>query len=227
MSILQASQLCYHYPSAHDGGLEFPDFKIEKSEAWLVGGPSGSGKSTLLHLISGIIDSYQGSLLFDGQEIKNLSAAKRDRIRHEQMGNIYQSFNLIPYLSVLENILLPAEFLGVDFHERAFELLERVGLKNFAHRNTTALSVGQQQRVAAVRALLLKPQLLLADEPTSALDPENKNIFIKILFELCKSEGTTLLFVSHDPSLHSLFENRLELSASTTQKTEQKKAPQP
>jgi putative ABC transport system ATP-binding protein len=179
----------------------------------LVFGESGSGKTTLLHIISGLLKDYKGSIQFDGRELRELSDSETDRMRFESMGSIYQSFNLIPYLNVLENVLLPTQFQGIEASERALSLLDRLGLKDLQGRKVTQLSVGQQQRVAAARALIHRPKLLLADEPTSALDSKNRQAFLDILFELCESQNTALMFVSHDEQIQKLFRRRVELQS--------------
>lgn len=210
--LLESKDLCFKYPG-QNLEIRIPNFTLASGESLLVYGRSGSGKSTLLHLISGLMNNYKGSLSFENQELKELSPSMMDRLRQKSYGNIYQSFNLLPYLNVFENVTLPAELRGKDLRDRAYELLRHMGLEGFEQRPVSELSIGQQQRVAAVRALLMKPRLLLADEPTSSLDAHNKKLFMDLLFEMCRAEGTALLFVSHDPELQELFDKRLELSA--------------
>jgi putative ABC transport system ATP-binding protein len=210
--LLEAKDLRFRY-KGQDAEIRIPNFALDAGESLLVYGRSGTGKSTLLHLVSGLVNDYRGALRFEGQELKELVPSQMDQLRHEAYGNIYQNFNLLPYLNVLENVTLPADLRGLDLRKRAEQLMAHMGLKEFAERQVSALSIGQQQRVAAVRALLMKPRLLLADEPTSSLDAHNKKLFMDLLFEMCRAEGTALLFVSHDPELQSLFDRRLELSA--------------
>lgn len=210
--LIETKNLKYVYASAQRA-IQIPDFSVSPGEKVLVFGESGSGKSTLLHIIAGLLNSYEGSIRFCEQELKSLSASHADKLRFETMGNIYQSLNLIPYLSVLENVLLPAQFQGKDERSKALHLLSRIGMKEFQDRPVTELSVGQQQRVAAARALIHNPKILLADEPTSALDTKNRNAFLEILFELCEAQGTALLFVSHDEQIQKLFTKQVELNA--------------
>jgi putative ABC transport system ATP-binding protein len=210
--LLQTQNLEYEYKKNHTR-IRIPDFSILEAERCLVFGESGSGKTTLLHIISGLLKDYKGSIQFDGRELRELSDSDADRMRFESMGSIYQSFNLIPYLNVLENVLLPTQFQGIEASERALSLLNRLGLKDLQGRRVTQLSVGQQQRVAAARALIHRPKLLLADEPTSALDSKNRQAFLDILFELCESQNTALMFVSHDEQIQKLFPRRVELQS--------------
>ncbi len=212
-ALLEARDLRFRYPR-QDRDIRIPNFTLSAGEAILVYGRSGSGKSTLLHLVSGLVNDYRGSLSFENKELRELSPTAMDQLRFEAYGNIYQSFNLLPYLNVLENVTLPAELRGQDLRERAGELIRHMGLEGFEKRRVSELSIGQQQRVAAVRALLMKPRLLLADEPTSSLDIHNKKLFMDLLFGMCRSEGTALLFVSHDPELQELFDKRVELTSS-------------
>jgi len=210
--LLEAKDLRFRY-ARQDSEIRIPNFTLNSGESLLVFGRSGSGKSTLLHLISGLMSDYRGSLRFEEKELKELGPSQMDKLRFEAYGNVYQSFNLLPYLDVIENVTLPADLRGENLLERAHTLLRHMGLEGLERRKVSELSIGQQQRVAAVRALLMKPRLLLADEPTSSLDIHNKRLFMDLLFEMCRAEGTALLFVSHDPELQELFPNRLELKS--------------
>lgn len=177
-------------------------------------GPSGSGKSTLLSLIAGMTKSA-GEVWIAGQPLHSMSAAKRDRLRARQMGFVFQQLNLIPYLSVLDNILLPAYFAGdnvAQLKERAVILLQQLSLPpELYHHSAAVLSVGQQQRVAIARALLRRPALLIADEPTSALDADNRDGFIQLLLQQAEESSTTVMFVSHDRELQRYFSRCLHL----------------
>ncbi|MCW5965464.1 MAG: ATP-binding cassette domain-containing protein, partial [Bryobacterales bacterium] len=181
--------------------------------------PSGSGKTTLLGLIAGVLEVQQGSLHVLGADMGKLSAAKRDAFRSSNLGYVFQLFNLITYLSVEENIMLPcqvsperrARLNGTDMRSEARRLADHLGLTPFLHRNVLQLSVGQQQRVAAARAMIGAPALMIADEPTSALDHDHRGRFLDLLFERCNAAGTTLLFVSHDQTLMSRFDRQVAL----------------
>lgn len=195
---------------------------IGRGERVFLRGPSGSGKSTLLGLIGGVLVPRGGSVRLLGAELTRLGASARDRFRGEHVGFVFQMFNLIPYLGVLENVVLPAQFSpargrripGGDLRAEALRLLEALGLaaREIIERPVTELSIGQQQRVAAARALLGRPEIIVADEPTSALDADARAGFLELLMSECRSIGATLLFVSHDVSLGALFDRSLSMS---------------
>jgi putative ABC transport system ATP-binding protein len=186
-------------------------------------GPSGGGKSTLLGLMAGVLLPSAGSVSLLGTRWSDLSGARRDAFRADHLGYIFQQFNLLPYLSVLDNVLLPCRFSALR-RERATQdggapgaaardLLQRVGLAEALWtRPASQLSVGQQQRVAAARALIGRPEVVIADEPTSALDAALRDGFMDLLLEACRSSGGTLVFVSHDERLAARFDERLSLS---------------
>lgn len=192
--------------------LQIPQLQVKRGEVIFLYGPSGSGKSTLLELIAGVLQCGRGELNVCGRDLGAMTLTELDRFRAEEIGYIFQSFNLIPYLSVTENIILPFLFQKneVDQNE-LIALIKNLGLEKFMNRPVAQLSVGQQQRVAVARALIKKPKLILADEPTSALDYNHRENFLKILFELCRSHGTTVLFVSHDLSIEKLFDRSVSL----------------
>ncbi len=194
---------------------------VERGERIFLRGPSGSGKSTLLGLIGGVLAPATGAVRLLGTDIAALAASARDRFRGEHLGFIFQMFNLIPYLTVLENVLLPAEFspprrariaAGAP-REEALRLLGALGLAggDLLERRVTQLSIGQQQRVAAARALLGRPEIVVADEPTSALDADTRTVFLELLMNECRALGATLLFVSHDTALGTLFDRQLAM----------------
>ncbi|MBC7420220.1 MAG: ABC transporter ATP-binding protein [Bdellovibrio sp.] len=207
---LQLTQIKFSY--GETPVLDIPQMQVEKGEVVFLFGPSGSGKSTLLELFAGILKPQAGDLIVEGQNLAKMNLSELDHFRAENIGYIFQSFNLIPYLSVIENIKLPFLFQknAVDENELN-DLIDRLGLKNFVHRPVSQLSVGQQQRVAVARALLKKPQVILADEPTSALDYDHRENFLKILFKLCREHKITVLFVSHDRSIEKLFDRAIHL----------------
>lgn len=203
--------------------LRIDALDVPRGERVFLKGPSGSGKSTLLALIAGVLPASPGAVSVLGNDLGRLSTSRRDALRAERLGVIFQMFNLVPYLSVLDNVLLPLTFSSArrrtvraaDKSERAEaeRLLARLGLGDEAIRSRapTALSVGQQQRVAAARALIGGPDLILADEPTSALDEDAQQAFVALLLEACAQRDTTLVFVSHDTGLSEPFDRRLDL----------------
>jgi putative ABC transport system ATP-binding protein len=189
----------------------------------LLKGPSGSGKTTLLLLLAGLLEPDEGEIHIFGTSLSQLKPSQRDQFRVDTMGFIFQTFNLIPYLSMMENVTLSCSFskirrqralvFGSSLETAVKQLLLSLDLnfEEIKHRPVTRLSIGQQQRVAAARALIGHPNLLIADEPTSALDPENRSNFINVLFEQCRLNNTTLVYVSHDTSFASLFHRVIDI----------------
>lgn len=196
-----------------------PELHIERGERVFLFGPSGSGKTTLLGVLAGVLVADSGEVRVLGQDLTRMSSGARDGFRAEHIGYIFQMFNLIPYLTVEENITLPcrldrnrARRLGERTAEdEARRLAERLEIGEHLHSSVTELSVGQQQRVAAARALIAAPELVIADEPTSSLDADRRARFIDLLFEICGEAGTTLVFVSHDRQLLPAFDRGLSL----------------
>ena len=198
-------------------------FELYPGQKLLITGPSGCGKSTLLNLLAGVVEPSSGSIWIHQENIHGLSASAKDQLRGEQMGFIFQQFNLLPYLSVRDNILLPAHL----FAKRKAAALTQYGSLDHALRyymnhlglsadleNQAAhrLSIGQQQRVAAARAFMGKPSIVIADEPTSALDEANQTQLLKLFFALANEQQTALLMVSHDPRLSPYFDRQLQLA---------------
>ena len=217
--ILSLKDVRYRWPGRTSFGLDIPDFSIARSESVLLLGESGSGKSTLLSLICGTITPQAGSVTLSGTDIASLSAGKRDRFRAEQIGLIFQQFNLLPYASVLDNILLPLRFApqrrarAGSAANTAKSLCIDLGLPQDAiAAQAGTLSVGQQQRVAAARALIGAPPLIIADEPTSALDAATQATFLNLLFAQARASGSTLLMVSHDARLGTHFDRVVQMS---------------
>jgi putative ABC transport system ATP-binding protein len=210
-----------HVKFAWPGGpslLDIGGFRVERGERVFLRGPSGSGKSTLLGLIGGVLAPGAGSVRVLGQPLQGLSAAARDRFRGEHVGFVFQMFNLIPWLSVRDNVLLALRFSPAraarvaDPDAEARRLLQSLGLDEpLLDRPVTQLSIGQQQRVAAARALLGRPEIVVADEPTSALDHDARESFLRLLLGECAAHGITLLFVSHDPTLGVHFDRQVSL----------------
>ena len=178
------------------------DLEVTPGEALAVVGASGSGKSTLLALLAGLDTPTSGTVELDGQNIFLLDEDRRAELRGRMLGFVFQSFQLLPALSALENVMLPLELSGADEPEaRAREVLVRVGLGERLQHYPKHLSGGEQQRVALARAFVVRPKLLLADEPTGSLDAESGAAVIKLLFELNREYGTTLVLVTHDEAL--------------------------
>ncbi|WP_313055110.1 ABC transporter ATP-binding protein [Pseudomonas lopnurensis] len=202
--------------------LDIPSFTLERGESLFLKGPSGSGKTTLLGLLGGLQKAQRGHIRLLDEDLGQLSAGARDRLRADHTGYIFQQFNLLPFLSVRENVELPCRF-SRQRAERARQhhgsidaaaagLLDHLGLRaEWLERRAGALSIGQQQRVAAARALIGQPELVIADEPTSALDADSRKAFLQLLFAECRAAGASLLFVSHDQSLAPLFDRSLVL----------------
>lgn len=220
-AVIHWQGLCYRWPGQAHDCLNLAEFTLAAGERVFLHGPSGSGKSTLLSLVSGVLAARSGRLSVLGHDLTRLSPRQRDHFRVDHIGFIFQQFNLIPYLSVLDNVLLPLRFsktrrqaAGSDARAEAARLLGRLDLDASLYaRPATALSVGQQQRVAAARALIGKPALVIADEPTSALDAERQQRFIDLLLQECQANGSALLFVSHDMRLADHFDRLLHLPA--------------
>ena len=187
--------------------LDIPQFAINAGEQVVLRGESGCGKTTLLHIISGLVPCDAGSIILDGVELTKYSEAGRDRIRAAKMGYVFQTFNLLPAFTAIENVKIGMKFSrkGVS-HARAKELLERVGLGSRLNYLPKQLSVGQQQRVAVARALANQPRLLLADEPTANVDPANQATIIELIQEVCRSEQVAILIVTHSDEVANKFD---------------------
>jgi len=182
-------------------------FALAAGEQIALRGESGSGKTTFLHLIAGILAADEGTIELDGSVVTGMSEARRDRLRAQKIGYIFQTFNLLQGYTVLENVMLGMSFgAGVD-RARARELLERVGLGHRLTHFPRQLSTGQQQRVAVARALANRPKLVLADEPTGNLDRRHGAESLALIREACREAGAALLLVSHDEEVLSKFEN--------------------
>ncbi len=197
--------------------MSVPELTIVPGETVLLLGESGSGKSTLLSLICGTVMPVSGRVAVAGTDIGALSSGKRDQYRAEQIGMIFQQFNLLPFGSVKDNILLPLRFAPArrkrvaNGAREAQDICAALGLPDLQSEKASKLSVGQQQRVAVARAMIGRPPLIIADEPTSALDETSQSTFLDLLFEQVRAHGTTLLMVSHDPRLSPRFDRTLRM----------------
>lgn len=203
--------------------IDIEHFEVRQGERLFIAGPSGSGKSTLLSLLGGVVVPRQGKVEVLGSDLSTMPGRERDRFRADHIGIVFQMFNLVPYLSIVDNVTLPCRFsrrrrqgaegrsAGVEAD--AMRLLADLELDRSAllKRPVTDLSIGQQQRVAVARALIGSPEIVIADEPTSALDEGTRERFLELLFRECDVEDTTLLFVSHDTRLGELFTRCISL----------------
>ena len=178
--------------------LNIGEFTLQSGEQAALLGPSGGGKTTLLNVISGITMPDSGSVTIDGIDITRLHEVGRDRFRAQKIGFVFQTFNLLPAFTALENVLLGMSFSGkrVD-RRRAEELLGKVGLTNRLHHRPARMSVGEQQRVAVARSLANRPSLLLADEPTANVDVKNQQTILDLVCEACRENNVSLLMVTH------------------------------
>ncbi|MBT3142391.1 ABC transporter ATP-binding protein [Phaeobacter gallaeciensis] len=220
MKPIELKSLQYRWAGAPRLILDIDTFELRANEKVMLRGPSGSGKSTLLSAIAGVIDIPKASVFVAGTDVGGLSGRDRDRFRVDHIGLIFQVFNLLPWLSAIENVLLPCRFstlrrekVAAEPKTTAIRLLNELGLTDPKTLNgpASALSIGQQQRVAAARALIGAPEVVLADEPTSALDEEAKDAFVELLLRECNASGSSLLFVSHDRTLEKHFDRTVEL----------------
>ena len=223
-TMIEMSEVRFRWHRLTPPILDIPEFKVSAGERVFLEGPSGCGKTTLLNILGGVVLPEKGSVKVNGAELTQLKSAKRDAFRADHIGIIFQMFNLIPYLSPIDNVELPCKFsqrrlkLALEksnsVKEEAFRLLMKMQLPEDTIKNSPAfeLSVGQQQRVAAARSLIGLPELIIADEPTSALDHDVRQTFLNLLFDEIADSGATLLLVSHDPGLACHFDRKIKLS---------------
>lgn len=215
-SILSVQSLTKSFPS---GGrlltvLNNVSFSIEKGISCAVVGPSGSGKTTLLGLCAGLDKPSSGTVTLNNRNISNLAESDLSKVRNEQIGFVFQSFQLISTLTALENVMVPLELRGIPYKKveaRALDLLKQVGLKDRIHHYPTQLSGGEQQRVGLARAFIHQPDILFADEPTGNLDGETGHQIEDLLFNLNQAKGTTLIIVTHDRELAQKCDRIIEL----------------
>ena len=219
--IVTMSGVSFAWPGAQNFRISVDKFALAARSSSLLIGPSGSGKSTLLSLLCGVVSPDRGQVNILGTDITQLSNAARDHFRAEHFGVIFQMFNLLPYGSVVDNVVLPLSFAAQrrkramengSVEREALRLLSALGIDNsLLNGSAAALSVGQQQRVAAARALIGAPEVIVADEPTSALDKARQERFLDLLFAQVEEAGSTLIMVSHDEMLASRFDQVLNL----------------
>lgn len=211
---LSINDLQFSWSKHSDFKLNIPSWQVKSGQKVFLYGRSGEGKSTLLNLISGIDNHYIGSVEVLGQNLASMSQMQRDSFRANNIGVIFQQFNLLPYLSGLQNILLAQSFKNAKSSSKDQQLAnicDKLELSpTLLRQKASQLSVGQQQRVAVARALLGSPSLIIADEPTSALDSETRENFIQLLLDTAKS--ATVIFVSHDMSLANYFDSQVRLA---------------
>jgi putative ABC transport system ATP-binding protein len=215
---IQIRELRFRWPRAAADTVAIDALDVAAGAAVFLHGPSGCGKSTLLGLLAGVLLPQAGSVSVLGTDWARLGASRRDAARADHVGYIFQQFNLLPYLSVIDNVRLPCRFSAQRAQRApdgaAQHLLQRVELPEALWTKPAAeLSVGQQQRVAAARALIGAPELVIADEPTSALDAPLRDSFMALLLGATRDSGSTLVFVSHDERLAERFDARLSLPA--------------
>ena len=210
---INLADIRFHYSDRPEHAvLNIPSWSLSPGDQVLVHGPSGSGKSTLLGLLSGLVTPNHGSLTVLGQSLNSLNDRQRDRFRAAHIGYVFQQFNLLPYLNAIDNILLATRFSVKKntniIKEEIKTLFKALNIpENEWNRPIRHLSIGQQQRIAIARALINKPQILIADEPTSSLDQSNRDAFMQLLMPMVTENQMTLLFVSHDQSLSNYFTN--------------------
>ena len=217
------SNLRFGYGSDGDI-LAIDELRVAASQRVFLFGPSGCGKSTLLAMIGGVLVPREGNICVQGADLSGLKGAERDRFRADHVGFVFQQFNLVPYLSVIDNVCLPCRYsrrrmqraadADGSVERSASRMLSALGIdESLRLRDSTDLSVGQQQRVAAARALIGQPELIIADEPTSSLDADRRREFIELLLSECGRSASTVIFVSHDASLSSNFDVSIDLQS--------------
>lgn len=222
MKAVEISSLEFKWNTADSWSLKVKDLSINAGEKVFLYGPSGSGKTTLLDLLTGIHSQTAGSIKVLEKELNTLSAKQRDQFRADHLGFIFQQFNLLPYLNLLDNVLISCHFSKLrhqkaiensSLKESAHELLSSLGIDEELHSKLASqISVGQQQRVAIARSLIGRPEIIIADEPTSSLDSDARDAFIELLLKEVEHANSTIIFVSHDTELSRFFDKRLSIS---------------
>ena len=220
--VVSLDHVSFRWPGQASDLITIDELRLPAGEHLFVRGASGSGKTTLLNLLAGIHTPTSGEIRLLGTDLASRSPSRRDQFRADHLGVVFQQFNLLPYLTTVENVTLACAFSRrktdraggpVEVGATARALLHALNLGDETHHAPVAeLSVGQQQRVAAARALIGGPEVLIADEPTSALDADNRDRFLDLLLGEVEAQGSTLIFVSHDPHLASHFSRSIELT---------------
>ena len=209
--MIETHDLQFTYPGS-DQQLKFADIKCGKGEQWLLLGQSGSGKTTLLHLLAGLRTPSSGTVSVNGQNFNKLTSQALDQFRGKHIGIVFQQSHFVRSLTVLDNLLLAQRLAGNAIDRSvANAILKRLNIDHKVHQYPSNLSVGEQQRAAIARALINTPDVILADEPTSALDDYNTEQVIELLRTQADAAGATLLIVTHDTRLKSIFDQRIEL----------------
>ena len=218
-SIIKIDSVRFYWSKKSNFKIFVPNLEIKKGEKVLLLGESGSGKTTLLSLMCGFLNPLSGNISINGNTINQLSSKTRDEYRADNIGIIFQQFNLLPYANVVDNVLLPLYFSKVrssnvsNKKEKVIELFKQLRLPDdIAQFRASSLSMGQQQRVAVARALIGNPSLIIADEPTSSLDADAQKIFLNLMFEQISENNSTLLMVSHDKSLSNQFNRLIDIN---------------
>jgi putative ABC transport system ATP-binding protein len=217
MSVLSLSQVSFRYGAGPEV-LRLKEFSVQPTERVFVFGPSGSGKSTLLNILAGVLPPTAGEVNLLGSSLLKKTQRERDRLRADHVGYIFQSFNLIPYLTIAENISMPCRVSPLRRSRLKLPMIQEIetyarflGLENYLHKQVTDLSIGQQQRVAVARALMGNPEILIADEPTSSLDSDMVDRFMQLILKEHAEKKFALIFVSHDQRLQKYFDRQVSL----------------
>lgn len=223
--VVSLTQTRFRWPGKSVDLIDIDELVLQTGEHLFVRGSSGSGKTTLLNLLAGVHAPTSGTIRLLGTDLADLSTSRRDQFRADHLGVIFQQFNLLPYLTALENVTLSCAFSerkreraagGATIEAKARSLLQALYLSDSLHdAPVNKLSVGQQQRVAVARALIGGPEILIADEPTSALDADNRDRFMDLLFREAEAQSCTLIFVSHDPQLADRFSRSIALRSAS------------
>lgn len=218
-SIIKIDTVKFYWSKKSNFKIFVPNLEIKKGEKVLLLGESGSGKTTILSLICGFLNPLSGNIFINGKTINQLSSKTKDEYRADNIGIIFQQFNLLPYANVVDNVLLPLYFSKVRSNnvpkkrEKVIELFKQLRLPDdIIQFKASSLSMGQQQRVAVARALIGNPSLIIADEPTSSLDADAQKIFLDLMFEQISENNSTLLMVSHDRSLSGQFDRLIDIN---------------
>lgn len=217
--VIHLQNVRFRWPGQDEDLLHIPELLVHKGEHLFIQGPSGSGKTTLLNLLTGINLPDSGTVTVLETALENLGGTRRDQFRADHLGVIFQQFNLLPYLSLKENVQLPCGFSARkrknagDMNATAQRLLTQLSIpESLFNQPVSKLSVGQQQRTAVARALIGSPEIVIADEPTSALDSNNRDRFMELLFQETEDQGSTLIFVSHDLQIAERFPHVVDLN---------------